>query len=111
MVFSRICKVVSICIFALAFLGAFQLAEQQSVSTVIVYDSEFSEDMTRDVKDTTIYYAVLISTWIASGILSLFLYGIGEIVGREVILEIQNRQLDENQDKIIQLLSKNTPGD
>lgn len=79
MKFTDVCKVVASLILGLSILGGFFVAEKQSKKIEYGVDY-FGKAVTEEVKDDITYFVVLVSTWVAGGILTLIIYGMGEVV-------------------------------
>lgn len=98
MKFSDVCKVVASLILGLSILGGFFVAEEQSKK--IEYDIDyFGEVVTEEVKDDTTYFVVLVSTWVAGGILALFIYGVGKTYELQENINYHLQEIDDKLNK------------
>lgn len=106
MTFPQVSKYLAIILLILGFIGSFFLAEELSTSTQLVPEYKYIASdnfVLEEVKDDGIYTSVLISSWVGSLVLCLFLYGIGVTVEElrqgntyklDILKEIESRHKD-----------------
>lgn len=89
--FANFIRKLAIIIFIIAVIGAFPLAKKVS-TTVTVTEYKYSADWVDKDTNKAEYMGVLIASWISSGIVCIFLYGLGEVLE---YLHIINKKLFE----------------
>ena len=77
--FADFIRKLAIIIFIIAVIGAFPLAKKLS-TTVTITEYEYYSDRVDKETNKAEYIGVLIASWISSGIVCIFLYGLGEIL-------------------------------
>jgi hypothetical protein len=96
--FNDVCKGIAALILGLSILGGFFVAEEQSKK--IEYDTNFmGEIVTEEIQDNVTYAIVLISTWVAGGILTLFIYGMGKIYELQENINYHLQEIDDKLNK------------
>lgn len=87
--FADFIRKLAIIVFVIAIIGAFPLAKKLS-TTVTITEYEYISDRVEEETNKAEYIGILIASWISSGIVCIFLYGLGEILE---YLHIINRKL------------------
>lgn len=95
--FAKLCKRAAIVLLVLALIGSFIIAKNVSTTQEVYKSFLSSSTYTKDNLDSSKFFLVLVASWISSGILCLFIYGLGKIIEyldetAEHLYDIKNKQ-------------------
>lgn len=77
--FADFIRKLAIVLFIIVIIGSFPIAKKLS-TTITITEYKYTSDLTDKKTDKVEYISVLLGLWISSGIVCIFLYGLGEIL-------------------------------